>query len=395
MATDAASPSRNLWQVPTFLVGIAALIAVWHARPYLHQTPAQIYEQDFSALRQALDKNQVDAVQVQTLLHKVNGVEPPPDLEKSAPYVIGSAIAVMAELVSSPEEAAELWKTARKLLETAAEKGLADGDKLRHKFRLAKTWAHTGEPPLKVIDALTETIMCGDDPTEGDLILANLYLSRDPPDTVKARDYLKDYLSHLGVPGRSEVQQRQLNQVRLKLGELYTLLKENDEARKVLERIGPDAPPDLLVEAKMQIALTYLAGEEWGDAIHCLEQARDIRGINATEKATVLYRLAEACLKANRKSDAQAAFDQLRKGTGPEVQAAAFRWAELQMSDSVKQEDAVVAFESALNDFPSGDSYDNKLLPLSEARFLVEKAVLKFRKDTAFDLSVRMVARLC
>ncbi len=107
---DTAPPSRSLWQIPTFLVGIISLVAVWFARPYWQQTPAQRYEQDLAGLRQLLDKNPVDVTQVQTLLRKVHGIDPPASLEKQAAYVIGSAIVVVAEATASPEDAAEQWK---------------------------------------------------------------------------------------------------------------------------------------------------------------------------------------------------------------------------------------------------------------------------------------------
>ena len=126
MAMDAASTSRRLWQVPTFLLGIGALVAVGYDLPGMKITPEQRFQKDFDALRQAIDRNPVDAAQVQSLLHKVHGMEAPANLAKQAPFVIGSALVIFAESTAAPEEAAEQWKTARKLLENAAEIGVPD-----------------------------------------------------------------------------------------------------------------------------------------------------------------------------------------------------------------------------------------------------------------------------
>ena len=390
MATDSAPPSRNLWQLPTFLMGIAALAGVWYGRPYWQQTPAQRYESDLTSLRQALEKVPVDAGQVQSLLRKVHGVEPPASLKKQAPYVIGSALVVIAESTSNPEEAQEQWKAARKLLETAQEMGLADVDRSRYQYRLAKTWAHTGEPVEKVIESLAKTLNCGDDASEGNRTLAELYLKLEPPEKAKARDCLKEYLAQV-LPGRNEVHQRQLNEARLQLGDLYTQLGETEEARKVLERIGPDSPPELLIAARTHLARSYETEGDWTQAVRCLEQARDVQGITSSQRSQVLLRLADCYLKSNRKADSLATLEQIKKGSSVESFVATLRLAEAELSDAKKKEEAVQSLEIALNDVDDPAIYDNKLMPLLEVRTLYERCIQKLRAENAFDLAVRVI----
>jgi tetratricopeptide (TPR) repeat protein len=384
-----AFSSRQLWQVPTFLLGAAALAAVWFGKPYLLPSTEQIYERDLTSLRQALDKSPVDAAQVQTLLRKVHGIEPPPRLKKDAMYVVGSAIVILAETSTIPEEAAEQWRMARELLEAAQAQGVAEDDKARLQFRLAKTWARTGEPPRKIIDALNASLRCGDDPADGCRVLAELYLKLQPPETRNARDKLKEYLANV-LPARTEAQQRQLNQARLSLGELQIQLRETEEARKLLERIGPDSPAEILVAARVLLARSYLDDEEWKQAIRCLEQARDVRGITAAQKTYVLYQLAEALLRAKRKGEAIAALEQLRRGSGPEALAAAFRLVGLNLNDPNKRDDAVDALEKAAGEIGMTEHYDNQLLPIGEARDLFEEAAQKLRAANEFDLSLRV-----
>jgi TolA-binding protein len=388
MAMESAPPSRNLWQLPVFLLGIAALGAVWYGRPYWHLTASQRYERDVTELKQTLDKVPVDPTQVQALLRKFQSSEPPPHLARQMPYVLGSALVIIAEATASPEEAAELWKSARQKLEEADAAGVADSDRQRLRFRLAKTWANTGEPPAKAIEALASTLNCGDDAGEGNRILARLYLSLEPPDSKKARDCLKEYLA-LVLPGRGDVQQRQVNQARLSLGELHTQLGEPDEARRVLERIGPDAPPELLIVARTQLAKSYQAEENWSAAIRCLEQAHDVHGISAASRTMVVYHLGEAYLKGGNKDRAVKSFEKLRSGTGPEAQAAMFRLASLLLADAAKRENAITSLEVALAGVKSAELYDNKLVPLKDARLLCEEIAHKCRLAGAFDLAVR------
>lgn len=388
MATESAPPSRNLWQLPVFLLGIAALAAVWFGRPYWHLTAAQRYERDVAELKQTLDKVPVDPSHVQALLRKIQSSDPPPQLAKQMSYVVGSATVIIAEATASPEEAADLWKKARQKLEEAEANGVPDADRLRLRFRLAKTWAYTGEPPAKVIEAIASTLDCGDDATEGNRILAGLYLKQEPPEHKSARDSLKDYLLHV-LPNRNELQQRQINQARLQLGELHTLLGEPEEARKVLERIGPDAPPELLISARTQLARSYQAEENWSAAIRCLEQAHDVHGISAAHRTIVLYHLGEAYLKGGNKDRAAKSFEKLRNGMGPEAQAAMFRLAEILLSETTRREAAITSLEAALADVKNAEQYDNKLIPLKEARALCEESIQNCRLAGSFDLAVR------
>jgi tetratricopeptide (TPR) repeat protein len=388
MATDSAGGSRALWQAPIFLVGVAALVAVWYSRPYWQQSPAQRFERDLGALRQTLDKSPVDAAQVLALLRKVQGVEPPAHLASLAPYVVGSATLIQAENLAAPEEIAEQFKLARKLLEQAAEIGVPEADRERLRYRLARAWARTGEPPLQVIDALRSSLKCGDDPSEGCRILADLYLRLDPPELAKARDALKEYLAKV-LPARTEARQWQLNQSRLMLGDLQIQLGEPDDARKVLERIGPDSSPDTLVGARVQLARSFMAEEDWTAAIRCLEQARDVRGINAIQKTLILYNLAEAYQRSNRRTEAMAALRQLRKGDGPQAQAAAMRLVELLIVSPGTREEAIAVLETTFAGLSGADAYENKLFPLKEARGVFEEAAQMTRAANAFDLSLR------
>jgi hypothetical protein len=389
MATDSAAPSRQLWQLPVFLLGVAALFGVWYGRPYWRVTPAQQFEQNLAALRQAMEKVPVDASQVQTLLRKVQGIDPPPQLEQQVPFVVGSGLVFQAEASPPSPETDEQWQAARKLLESADEKGLAESDRARRQFRLARSWAHTGEPAAKVIELLAKSLNCGDDPSEGNRLLAELYRKLEPPETKKARDCLREYLTRV-APGRGEQQQRQQNEARLMLGAIHTELGETEEARKVLEKIGPDAPPELLVDARLQLGKSFALEEDWPQAVRCLEQARDVRGGTPAQKGAVLYQLSEYYLRNNHKDQAIATLDRLRKNTGPEGQAAGLKLAELQLRDPKKKDEAARTLENALGGIQSPEMYQNQLLKLAEARAIFEEATLKFRAAKAFDLSLRV-----
>ena len=341
-----------------------------------------------NALRQAVDKPPVDTSQVQNLLRRVQGIDPPPNLESQSPFVIGSALAVIAESIPDSADAEEQWATARKLLEGVGGKGLSDADKSRLEFRLAKTWAHTGEPIPTVIGALVKSINCGDDVSEGHRLLAELYLKVEPPESKKARDSLKEYLAAV-IPGHSDQNQRQLNQARLRLGEICLQLGEIDDARKALEKIGPDAPAELLGAARALLGKSY-ADDDWDKSIRYLEQARDVRGMPAAQRAAVLYQLADVYLRSNHRELAVASLDQLRKSGGAEGLAAALKMAQLQLRDPKLKDDVAQNLENSLHGIQGLEDFSNKLMTLAEARAIFEEAALQFREMKAFELSVRV-----
>ena len=164
------------------------------------------------------------------------------ELAAQVRFLTGSAYVALAETTTSPTEAAEWWQSARQNLEAADIKSLPGVDLLKYQFRLARTWANSpGTDPNRTIEAMAASLSAGDDPAEGYRLLADLYAKLSPPDEVKARDSLRNFLKHASARADS----RTLNLARLRLAELHLALHEPDEARKVLERVGPEAPPEV------------------------------------------------------------------------------------------------------------------------------------------------------
>ena len=115
MATETAPP-RRLWQLPTFLVGLASLLALWHGGDRIRPSLPERYEKAMLVLRPAVDRWPPDPDQVRAALRKLPEGEPPADLVPKVRYLKGSAYVALAESTTSPQEAAENWELARKEL---------------------------------------------------------------------------------------------------------------------------------------------------------------------------------------------------------------------------------------------------------------------------------------
>src|SRR5262245_23682700 len=123
MATDPAPPrdrTRRLWQVPTFLVGLAALVALWHSGSRLRPSIPEQYKRALLALKPVVDRSPPDVDQIQSALRRMPAADPPPELLTLVRYLVGSAHVALAEANPGGPETADHWATARQNLEPAA-----------------------------------------------------------------------------------------------------------------------------------------------------------------------------------------------------------------------------------------------------------------------------------
>jgi hypothetical protein len=388
MATDpAARPeyARRLWQLPTFLVGLAALGAVWQAGDRLRPTVADRYERAIEALRPAVDRWPADPDQVQAALRRVPSEEPPAHLVPVVRYLTGSAYVALAESTTAQTEADEWWALARQDLEAAAAGPLSPADENKLRYRLARTWAHSpGTDPARTIDALARYLSAGDDPAEGHRLLAELYLKASPPDEPRARDSLHNFLSHASA--RADA--RTLNQARVRLAELHARLGESGEARKVLARVGPEAPAEVYAAARLLLAGYDKADADWAGAARVWEQVRDMKGATDDQRAAARVGLAEAYVKLDRPADAERVVQDAPTADSPEGRAVRFRRADLRLKDlSAAAEPIVRDLESA---FAGSDpAVLKRLVPVADVKRVCEAAVARMLEAGEHALAAR------
>ncbi|HJZ54345.1 MAG TPA: hypothetical protein VKE74_05280, partial [Gemmataceae bacterium] len=119
MATVTAAapqaPARPLWQVPTFLVGLAAFLAVWQGwLPLSARDPSAAFLDDLAALKAAGDKLSPDREEIKALLDRVNrNAGSFPEHAPAAHFALGTGYVRLAELSTNPSEAQNGWVLAR------------------------------------------------------------------------------------------------------------------------------------------------------------------------------------------------------------------------------------------------------------------------------------------
>ncbi len=390
MATDPAvsrDRTHRLWQVPTFLVGLAGLFALWHSGERLRPSVPEQYRRALVTLRPAVDRWPPDVDRIQAALRRMPKADPPADLAIPVKYALGSAYVALAEATTSSAEATEFWALALKHLEALAdEPTVPEADQKKLRYRLARAWANTpGTDPQRTIEALTQYLPAGDDPAEGHRLLADLHLAATPPNEPLARDNLREFLKH--VSGRADA--RALNQARVRLADLHAKLNEPDEARKVLERVGADAPPELLAGARMQLAKQHQLANDWSSAAKLWEQVRDMRGATEAQQSEALVRLTEAYARLDRPADAQIAAKAVTKGDAPGSAAATFRMAELALKDPSANLDSIVtSLESA---FAGDIAAVKKHIPIADAKRVCVDAIQRAQQSGSFAQAERII----
>src|SRR4051812_44620852 len=101
----APDPTRNLWQVPVFLLGLAVFVAAWRGwLPPGSPAPPLGFQKDLAVLRAAAERANPDAAELKALLARTAvASEAFPEAGPAAHFALGSGYARLAELTPSPD----------------------------------------------------------------------------------------------------------------------------------------------------------------------------------------------------------------------------------------------------------------------------------------------------
>jgi tetratricopeptide (TPR) repeat protein len=380
----ARPPLRHLWQVPLFLTGLLVFVTVALAHPLWSNSPSRVVARSLADARSELDKSRPDLERVVRLTeHALAQTAPASRQAGEAQFLLGTAYLRSAEQAPA-ETAASLWQQAKDHLEQAEHIGIAEADRARLAYRLGKASAALDADPQRIIDCLNWSIGdAADDAFEGYGLLAQAYLRLPVPDLRGALEATRKQLALQIADDAS------LAAPRLLCGELLRRLDQPEEARKVLARIGPGAPPDILFKARYLRARLLQEDGNWAEAASLWEAVKSDPRWVTVEPAHVLYSLGLCYRKLERLKDAIGTWEATRLRGGEEGQAAALGLAELRLKSD--QPAAVLeVFESALRGVSTPADYHNALVDLAEVRGLCEASIQQFRQAGNFQEAVQL-----
>jgi tetratricopeptide (TPR) repeat protein len=378
---------RHLWQVPTFFVGVVALLTVIALHPLGTQGCSRQLERDLAEARADLDLSPPDLLQARTLAERALQAAPAASRQAGeAHYLIGCAFLMQAERTAA-NASAGFWQQARLHLEQAEALGVPDADKPRLAYRLGKTYHVLNADPQRVVNWLAWSVQDGAaNPFEGYALLAEAYLRLPTPDLRAALDATR---KQLALPNADDTM---LAAPRLLCGELLCRLEQLDEARKVLARVGTGAPPELLFRARLLRARLSQSEGAWGEAVKLWEEVKADPRWASADPGRTLYYLGLCYRKLDQSAQALKMWEECRQRGGDEAQAASLEIAQLRLR-SEQPATALEAFAAAVRSEATPSDYHNPLIDLSEARNRFEAGCQVYRQAGAYE-QAQQLARL-
>lgn len=381
---------EQLWQVPTFFVGLAALALAWAGHSFCKESSGHTFERKLAAARQALDDIPLQprkalALAEELLPHCDEFVQHAGEVH----YLLGSSQLLVA---ADSTDSAPLYKDARTHLEKAESLGVPNHLRNKLTYRLGKALFHTAAEPQKIINLLKASVdQAGDESAEGYGMLAQTYLRLRVPDLQAALDANKKQLALANASDEAIAPARLLH------GELLLRLKEPEQARKMLARISTSADPGIRSKARYLQARSCQEEGLWSEAAKLWNQLLADADAKHISVGRMHWYLGLCYRELGRAPEAAKEWEAALEQTGPESKAAVYGLAELRVNGGMPAT-AFELFERALRDeagetcdYPDGQHVDfESLVELKEKRRIVERGILRYREVGDFDRSMRL-----
>jgi tetratricopeptide (TPR) repeat protein len=375
---------RQLWQVPVFFLGVAAVLTACLTRPYVGHDPVRQMHHHLAEARRLLHRRGGDPDEALRIAQQaVEGVMYDAGRAAEAFYLLGSAHIQVAEKADAPA-AAEHWREAKRYLEEAERRDLTGDDAGLLHYRLAKVSFYANDDPPRVVALLKVNTEQADDRAEAYNLLSQAYLRLDPPNVKEALLANKELREKVPQIGEDV-----LGPAKLSGAKLLLRLHQPEEARKTLEKIDGQAPPATLNEAHMLLAGLYQEERKWAAAAELWKAVLAEKRVTLPAPGSVLYNLGLCCRALDQTDKAAEAWGEcLRRNHGEEGQAAALALAELRLQEA-NPEKAVEMLGEAVARVRKAEDWKNSLADLAHVRQLFEKGVQTYRQAGRFDLAVR------
>jgi tetratricopeptide (TPR) repeat protein len=377
-ASPAAAP-LPLWQVPTFIAGLLAFLTVAAVGAQRPSRAVREFDRDLTSLREALARpwepaeNSVDLAE--NLVGRA-GVAPAKAAE--ANFLLGMVYVRLAE-PAPPDRAKELRAKALEQLQKAEALGVSAGDLPRMRYYIGKLLYQSGGDRQRAIGYLSGAIGKGaDDPAFGYEMLTVLYLHLEPPDFDGALNANQKQLD-------ATASEEAAAPARLLRAEILFNKGLRREALRVLERIGPTAPLQVLFPARFLQARCCMEEELYNKAVPLWNELLTMPQLTPANRGHILFVLGVCYQKLDPPDDrgAAGAWQEALKAGGEDSQAASLSLAELHLAGATPV-DAVEDFQRALDKVKSSGDYRNPLFGIARVCNLLERGCRVYRDARDF-----------
>jgi hypothetical protein len=363
----------QLWQVPAFVLGVCAVLALALSTPWRHPSPARQFDELLGELRHGLDAVQ-DPDALVGLAERLLVQLPQFEDEAGAVHLLaGTAYFKQAEQ-RNQTQAPPLWKQASDHLEVALHRGTNERELPALNYRLGLALYRQRREAARAIDLMARGLDRGAAPARlGYQTLLQACLEADDLDAAVSAS---QRLLELSDGQAADVVAR----VRLNHAELLVRKGLRTEAIRELDQTSPTASVALQVQARLLRARLCEEERLWSEAAaerrQLLAQSEQAPG----GKAAILLALGLCYSRMQPPNEAEAAraWRQAAALGGPAAQAAGLRLGELRMDAEPPELAATLTdWEQALASVKSPADYQNPHIDLDTLRALFERALLR------------------
>ena len=376
----------QLWQIPTFLIGLVILGGVWAARPLWYDPEAIHFGRNLAQARRAVETGEAVQEATHLLVDALAHADRHPQHQGELQFLLGSAYVRLAEKANN-DKSKDLWQQASRYLEQAQQSGVPDTDKGLLNFRSAQSRYYTDQSPESLKKIIVEMNACVEKLPEQRWealgILTQAYLKTSPPD-VKAALLTNE--RQLQLPQEDD---RLLDPVRLLRGELQLRIGDREEARGTLARISKAAPAPLLQRARYLRAQSFQDEQIWSQAAEVWEQIVADTRSPAADTGHVLYCLGVCYQNLDKGSKAEIIWEKTATQGGDEALAANLYLAELRVK-ARRFDDALKIYEKTLADVERPEDYRGTLVPVARIAGTLEAGCQDAEKTGALELGCRL-----
>ena len=367
----------QLWQVPTFLIGLLALIGVAASAPWRLTPLEREFDGLLTTLRHGLDHDEPGDVLVGHAENVKLRLNRFPSRLAEAHFLVGSAYYRQAQHKPAAS-AKEIWPLAAEHLEEALSRDGLNADRVFAQYRLGYSLYQQNKDVPRALELMTLGVEKGaEQPLQAYQMLMHWHLRQAPPNLDSALAAIRRILDL--TPERET---EAIAHARLQHGELLLAKEMRGEAIKELERIGPKASQAVRGKARQLQARCCEEEGLWSKAIaiwqELLNEAAQVEG----GRARILYALGRCYQQMEPPNNAETLSvwsEALRLG-GREGQAAGLRLGELRLALGDKHTaQALSDWKAALEKVNAPEDFRNPYIEIEQVCGWFKQALRQFQ----------------
>jgi tetratricopeptide (TPR) repeat protein len=365
----------QLWQIPTFLLGLFALIGVAASSPWRHSPQWLQFDRQLQSLRQDLASDANPDALAADASNALLYLTAFPDRAAEVHFLAGAACFRQAQQKPAPI-AKELWTQAVEHLEKSLALGPLESDLPALRYRLGYALCKLDKDRPRGIELLTRGLdKTGPQALDGQALLVEMHLKGPKPNVDAALAASRRVLD-LSAGRDADL----IAAARLQHAELLVRKELRDDAIRELEQIGSKTVPAIRIKARLLQARACEEEGRWQNAIALWQELR--KDANQVEggRAFVAYRLG-CCyreIKGNH-ADCIAAWSEALNLGGPAGQAAGIQLGELRLSiGGPEMARALADWSQALAGVKAPDDFGNPFLDRVQVQKIFDHALREF-----------------